>query len=66
MKGGINMYYKFEIFKDAQGSFRFRFRAPNGQIMFTCGEGYSSKQACKDTIDSIKKNAVAAIVTDLT
>jgi len=60
------MYYKFEIFKDTQGSFRFRFKAPNGQTMFTCGEGYNSKQACKDTIESIKKNAASATVVDLT
>lgn len=59
------MNYRFEIFKDSQGLFRFRFKAPNGQIMFTCGEGYNAKQACKDTIDSVIRNAAYASVIDL-
>jgi hypothetical protein len=36
------MAYKFEIYKDKAGEFRFRFKAPNGEIMFG-SEGYKAK-----------------------
>ena len=31
--------YKFEIYKDKSEEYRFRFRAPNGEVMFQ-GQGY--------------------------
>ena len=36
------MVYKFEVYKDKKGEYRFRFRAPNGQLMFS-GQGYKQK-----------------------
>lgn len=59
------MAYKFEIYEDKAGKFRFRFKAPNGQSMFTSGEGYSSKSSVKKSIESIKKNAPDADVVEL-
>jgi uncharacterized protein YegP (UPF0339 family) len=41
------MAYKFEVYKDKKGEYRFRFRAPNGQLMFS-GEGYKQKTICKE------------------
>ncbi len=49
------MAYKFEIYKDKSGEFRFRFRAPNGEKMFA-SEGYASKASAKSTIKSIVKH----------
>jgi uncharacterized protein YegP (UPF0339 family) len=57
------MAYKFEIIKDKAGKFRFRMVAPNGQIMFQ-SQGYSKKQSAVAAIDSIKKNAPKADVTE--
>ncbi|MGE0231916.1 MAG: YegP family protein [Flavobacteriaceae bacterium] len=51
--------YKFEIYKDKKGEFRFRFRASNGEIMFS-SEGYKAKASAKSAIESIKKNAPGA------
>ncbi len=56
--------YKFEIYKDKSGEFRFRFRAPNGEKMFA-SEGYSSKASAKSTIKSIIKHVGAAEVDDV-
>ena len=56
--------YKFEIYKDKSGEFRFRFRAPNGEKMFA-SEGYSSKASAKNTIKSIIKHVGAAEVDDV-
>jgi len=56
---------KFEIFQDAQEFFRFRLKADNWKVI-AVGEGYVSKQGCKDTISSIKELALRASVEDLT
>ena len=50
---------KFEWFKDKAGKFRFRLLASNGQII-AVGEGYESKEACVNGIESVKKNAPIA------
>ncbi len=57
--------YKFEIYKDTKGEFRFRFKASNGETMFT-SEGYKQKASAVAAIESIKKNAVAAKTEDQT
>lgn len=56
--------YRFEIYKDKSGEFRFRFRAPNGEKMFS-SEGYSSKASVKSTIKSIVKHVGAAEIDDM-
>jgi uncharacterized protein YegP (UPF0339 family) len=56
---------QFEIFKDAAGKFRFRLKAPNGQIIAS-SEAYESKDGCKNGIESVKKNAPEAVLEDLT
>lgn len=50
---------KFEIFKDKAGEFRFRLKAPNGEII-AASEGYTTKNSCLGGIDSVRKNAVQA------
>lgn len=52
---------KWEIYKDKAGEFRFRLKARNGEIIAT-GEGYKSKDGCKNGIDSIIRNAPEADV----
>ncbi len=56
--------YKFEIYKDKSGEFRFRFRAPNGEKMFA-SEGYSNKASAKSTIKSIVKHVAKAEIDDI-
>jgi len=55
---------KFEWFKDKTGKFRFRLKAPNGEIIAT-GEAYSSKDACLNGIESVKKNAPIAKIVEV-
>jgi len=56
---------KFEIYKDAAGKFRFRLKAPNGEIIAT-GEAYASKDSCQKGIESVKTNAAKAQIVDTT
>ncbi len=58
------MAYKFEIYKDKSGEFRFRFRAPNGEKVFA-SEGYSNKASAKNTIKSIVKHVASAEIEDV-
>jgi hypothetical protein len=55
---------KFEVYKDKAGEYRFRLKASNGQVIAT-GEGYSSKAACLNGVDSVKTNAPDAEVVEL-
>ena len=46
---------KFELYQDKTGAFRFRLTSRNGQVIAT-GEPYSTKAACENGIESIRKN----------
>ena len=54
---------KFEVYADKAGEFRFRLKAKNGEIIAT-GEGYKTKASCLNGIESIKKNAPSAKITE--
>lgn len=53
---------KFELYKDAAGKFRFRLKASNGQIIGS-SEGYETKAGAENGIDSVKRNAPTAEIT---
>ena len=54
---------KFEMYVDKAGEFRFRLKATNGQVIAT-SEGYTTKAACENGVESVKKNAVDASVVE--
>ena len=54
----------FDVYKDKGGEFRWRLRTTNTQVIATCGQGFSSKQACTSSIDSVKKNAADAPIVE--
>ncbi|MGD8546060.1 MAG: YegP family protein [Candidatus Bathyarchaeota archaeon] len=56
---------KFEIYKDTAEKFRFRLKAPNGEVIAS-GEAYESKDSCKKGIESVKTNAPKADIFDVT
>jgi hypothetical protein len=58
------MAYRFELYKDAKGEFRWRLVATNGQTIATAGEGYKTKVSAQAGIDSVKKNAATAVVEE--
>jgi uncharacterized protein YegP (UPF0339 family) len=53
----------FEVYKDAAGKYRFRLKASNGEIIAS-SEGYNSKEACMDGIQSVKTNAQTATIKE--
>jgi uncharacterized protein YegP (UPF0339 family) len=54
----------FEVYKDKSGGYRWRLRTTNTQVIATSGQGYSSKRACEDGIESVKKNAPDAAIEE--
>lgn len=54
---------KFEIEKDIAGKFRFNFIAANGEIIVS-SEAYETKEACKNGIQSVKRDAPTAETVD--
>ena len=54
---------KFELFQDKAGTFRFRLRARNGGVI-AVSEGYSTKAACENGIESVRRNATDANIEE--
>ena len=54
---------KFEMYQDKAGEFRFRLKARNGQIIAT-SEGYTTKNACENGVESVRKNAPEVAVEE--
>ena len=52
---------KFEVFKDKRGQTRFRYRAGNGEIVFS-SEGYVTKASALKAIEQIRTHAGNATV----
>ena len=54
---------KFEIYKDAQGDFRWRFQAHNGRMLAESGEGYNNQANCEHAILLIKQQVANAAIS---
>jgi len=54
---------KFEVYVDKAGEYRFRLKARNGQVIGT-SEGYTTKAACLNGVESVTKNAPAAEIVE--
>ena len=50
---------KFQLYQDKSGAFRFRLKSRNGQVV-AVSEGYSTKAACDNGMESVRKNAPEA------
>jgi len=56
--------YKFIVYKDKKGEWRWRMQAPNGRIMADSGEGYVYKNSCIKAIRILKENMCKAEVME--
>ncbi|MFQ3475976.1 YegP family protein [Halonotius sp. F2-221B] len=54
----------FELFVDSADQWRWRLVHTNGNIIADSGEGYASRQKCKQGIESVKQNAPEAELVD--
>ncbi len=51
---------KYQLYQDAAGEFRFRLKAPNGEIIAE-GEGYETKESCLHGIEIVRGSGDAEI-----
>ena len=54
---------KFEVYEDSRGEFRFRLKAPNGEVILR-SEGYTTKNACLNGVKAVKKYALTDVVEE--
>lgn len=52
---------KFELYQDKHGTYRFRLKARNGEII-AVSEIYSAKAGCLNGIESVRRNAADASI----
>lgn len=58
--------FEFEVFRDKQSEFRWRFQAPNNQIIAVSGEGYATKRSVLNAIKRLKDRVgKAEVVVDV-
>ena len=59
-EGKVPTNPRFELFLDKAGAYRFRLRSRNGQVI-AVSEDYTTREACENGIESVKKNAAEEI-----
>jgi uncharacterized protein len=65
-RGENTMTAKFEIYRGKIGDFRWRLTHTNGRIIANSSEGYTTKVNAINGLNSVKKNALDAVVEDMT
>lgn len=55
---------KFEVYEDKGGSFRFRLKAGNGEVVAT-GQGYTTMAGAKEGCAAVQRAADGASVVEV-
>jgi uncharacterized protein YegP (UPF0339 family) len=55
---------RFELYKEGNGEYRWRFISSNGRVLADSGESYQNKADCQSGIDLIKSEAPDARVEE--
>jgi uncharacterized protein len=58
------MAWKFEVYSDSGGKYRWRLVASNGQTVASSGEAFASKSNATEAAENVKANAGGASVED--
>lgn len=59
------MPYKFQMYMDKVGDWRWRFIAPNNKKTADSGGGYRSESSCMNAIEAIRRESDTSKVTKL-
>ncbi len=58
------MAWKFEVYPDSGGKYRWRLEAANGQTVASSGESFASKANATEAAENAKANAGSASVEE--
>lgn len=56
--------WKFEVYEDQRGEYRWRLKAANGRIVGDSGEGYSTKSNAKQSAERAGRSIATARIVD--
>ena len=56
------MAWKFEVYADSGGKYRWRLKSSNGQTVASSGESFESERNATDAAENVKANAGSATV----
>jgi len=56
--------WKFEIYADAGGQYRWLLVAANGQTVASSGESFASKSNAQEAAENVEKNAGGADIVE--
>jgi len=56
--------WKFEIYLDSAGNYRWRLKSSNGQTVASSGESFDSKSNATRAAENVKENAGGAEIDD--
>lgn len=56
---------RFVLYKDTAGKYRWRLKAPNGDIIADSGQGYVTKDDAKNGVALVRSYAPAAELVDI-
>jgi uncharacterized protein YegP (UPF0339 family) len=57
--------WKFEVYADSGGNYRWRLKAANGQTVAASGESFASKANAREAAENVKANAGGAAVEEV-
>jgi uncharacterized protein YegP (UPF0339 family) len=58
------MAWKFEVYPDSGGNYRWRLVASNGQTVGSSGESFASKSNARESAENVRDNAGKASVEE--
>jgi len=59
------MGYKFTVYQDKKGEYRWNLKAGNGEIVADSGEGYTTKANALNGISLVQTNAPTAEIVEV-
>ena len=59
------MAWKFEVYPDTRGEYRWRLIASNGQNVASSGEAFDSKANAKRAAENVRDNAGSASIVEV-
>ena len=59
------MSWKFQTYRDQGNQYRWRLKAPRGQIIADSGEGYSSRSNARRAAENVRARMGRAVIEDI-
>ena len=57
--------WRFQIYQDRGGQFRWRLKAPNGLVIADSGESYVTRSNAKRAAESVRARIAQALIEDV-